>query len=744
MSKKKIEKIIDKAAHFARDNDHEYITVEHLLWSMLHDKSTCELLINIGSQPSKIKNDVTNYLDDDSFKYPQHMVGHNPKRTTSLGRVFQRAMTQLMFSGRDELTVEGILLSILAEENSHAAFYLRKNLVTHDKIVEQLKKSSGSGADDEKSALEKYCRNLNVVGDDGSIDPVIGREVEVADTIEVLARRKKNNIIYVGEPGVGKTAIAEGLARKIHDGEVPDAISDKVVQSLDMGALLAGTKFRGDMEERMKAVLDEIEKEGNVILFIDEIHMIMGAGSTTGSTMDVSNMLKPLLAKGQLMCIGATTHDEYAEHVEKDKALMRRFQKYEIKEPSIEDSKRILYGIERYYKDFHGVTYDDTTLDLCVDLSVRYLKQKFLPDKAIDIMDAAGAKTKLDERGNVDTDQIIRTVSKMAKVPVGMINLKENDTISTLETKIKDKVFGQDHAIELLVDSVTVAKSGLRAENKPIGCYLFVGPTGTGKTHIAKHLAMGLGTKLVRFDMSEYQEKHSVSRLIGAPPGYVGHGEGKMGDGQLISEVENNPNCVLLLDEVEKAAPEVMQVLLQVMDDARLTSSKGKTIDFSNVTMIMTSNLGAADAEKAGIGFGATSYTATAMAEAVKKHFPPEFRNRLDEVVEFNKLERSVMGMIVDAEIDALKAMVESKGVELSITTSAREWLADNGFDELMGARPLNRLIQNVVKKPLSKELLFGKIANGGRAKIDIVNDVIKIKPTVPRVKKEPARLTKS
>lgn len=732
-NKKIIDSVIARASNFASDNKHEYVTVEHLLWSLVHENTVSALLLNTGVQPSKIKNDCIQFLSDSSHQLPSHVHDSNipPRRTESVTRVFQRAMTQLVFSGQTELSAEALLLSIMSEEDSYAAYYLQKNGASREKLVEALRESEKSGDNLDEGPLAKYCRNLNEDCAEDGIDPVIGREDEIDDTIEVLARRKKNNVIYVGEPGVGKTAIAEGIAKRIVDEEVPEAILDKVVHSLDMGALLAGTKFRGEFEERLKGVLDEIEETGDVILFIDEIHMIMGAGSTTGSTMDASNMLKPLLAKGKLMCIGATTHDEYSEHIEKDRALMRRFQKYEITEPSVENSKRILHGVVDQYNEFHGITYDEGTLDMCVDLSVRYLKQKFLPDKAFDVMDAAGAKAKLTGMKSVNESLIISTLSKMAKIPVNMISLKDTDVVKTLDAKLNDKVFGQEEAIRQVVESVEIAKSGLRTEGKPIGNFLFVGPTGTGKTYLCKKLAENLSTKLVRFDMSEYMEKHTVSKLLGAPPGYTGHGEGKLGDGQLVSEIENNPNCILLLDETEKAHPDVMNVMLQVMDDGRLTSSKGKTVSFENVIIIMTSNAGAADADKAGIGFGATDYNDDAMHDALKKMFPPEFRNRLDAIVEFNKLSKTSMHLIVDAELVTINEQLASKGVTVTLSTKARDWLAKEGYEPSMGARPLGRLIQDKVKRPLSKEMLYGDLNDGGRVVIDVkrnkvVFDVVK------------------
>ena len=721
---KKVERVIKRAADAANDNAHEYVMLEHILLSLISEKEIHELLLSTGAQPSKIKNDLMLHLSDpvSAPKKPPHALDVAAKRTITVELTFQRALSAAMFSGNDELQLGGLLVSIFSEENSFAYYALMKNGVNVKLIVDALRKQDETNEHDENSALNQYCRNLNKESIDGNIDPVIGRTKEISDMIDILARKKKSNLIMVGSPGVGKSCIAEGLARLITEQAVPPALQDKIVYSMDIATMLAGTKFRGDFEERMKGVLDEIEKLGNVILFIDEIHMIMGAGGTTSSVMDAANMLKPLLAKGKMMCIGATTYDEYSSHIEKDKALMRRFQKFEINPPSPEDSKLILKGTEQYYAKFHNVTYAPGTIDMCVDLSVRYMKSKFLPDKALDILDSAGAKTKLLEETIVTPAMILQTVSKLAKIPVEMLDMKENTQLESLAPRVKDKVYGQDGAVDKIVDAIFMAKSGLRDSAKPIGSFLFLGPTGCGKTFLCKQLAATMGVNLVRFDMSEYQEAHSVSKLIGAPPGYVGHGDGKMGDGLLVSEIENNPNCILLLDEIEKSAPEVYTLLLQVMDDGRLTSSKGKTVDFSNVVLVMTSNLGAADAEKNNIGFGSQEKTST-MSDAIKKNFTPEFRNRLDAVVEFSKLTLTEMAMIVDSEIVKANAMLEDKKVTLNVTPEARAWLATNGYDPKMGARPLTRLVETSIKLPLAREILFGKLKTGGRAVVTLVDD---------------------
>ena len=726
MSTKKVEKMIERAVSMANDNNHEYVTLEHILLSLLHEKDVNELILSIGCQPAKIKADTIQFLGNVELKKPEALKDVPAKRTNVLQRTFQRAMTQLVFSGRSELTNEAVLLSILSEETSHAYYFLNKNLVTREKLIEQLRKAEEKGANGnpDETPLDLYARNLNKEAADGTIDPVIGREREVKDTIEILARRKKNNVVYVGEPGVGKTALAEGLALKITKKEVPKALQDKVVYSLDLGALLAGTKFRGDFEERLKGVLDQVKKLGNCIMFIDEIHMILGAGSTTGSQMDAGNLLKPMLAKGQLMCVGATTYDEFHEHFEKDKALLRRFQKYDIDQPSASQTKLILAGIAYQYEKFHGITFAEGALDMCVDLADRYMKQKFFPDKAIDIMDSAGAIAKLLEEKVVTIDMVLEQASKIAKIPPQMMNLKENDTLASLSPRIKDKVYGQDEAIDNLVAAIYLSKAGLRNPTKPIGSFLFTGTTGTGKTYTAKQLAAALGVKFVRFDLSEYMEKHTVSKLIGAPPGYVGHGEGKMGEGQLIQAIDTDPNCVLLLDEVDKAHPDVMTVLLQVMDDGRLTSAKGKTVDFSNVIIVMSANLGSSDAEKLRIGFGDQDNSG-AVDKEIKKFFSPEFRNRLDGIVKFNKLTMVEMNLIVNAEVEKTEVMLTTKNITLNVTQQARDWLAKNGYDPKMGARPFERLFESKVKMPLSKEILFGKLTDGGRANVDCVDDEI-------------------
>lgn len=726
MTNKKVDKMLERAVSVANDNNHEYVTLEHILLSLLHEKEVNEIILATGGQPAKIKTETIQFLGDPTLKKPDALKDVPAKRTGAMNRTFQRAMTQTVFSGRTELSNEAILISILSEETSHAYYFLGKYGVTREKIIAYMRKEDDAAIPATETPLDLYTRNLNKAALDGNIDPVIGREKEVIDTIEILARRKKNNVVYVGEPGVGKTALAEGLALKIINKEVPKALQDKVVYSLDMGSLLAGTKFRGDFEERLKGVLDQVKKLGNCIMFIDEIHMILGAGSTSGGQMDAGNLLKPMLAKGELMCVGATTYDEFHEHFEKDKALLRRFQKYDINQPSASETKLILKGIAYQYEKFHGVTFAEGSTDMCVDLAERYMKSKFFPDKAIDIMDSAGAIAKLREEKEVSIDIVVQQAAKIARIPVNMIDMKENTALETLAPKMKNKVYGQDEAIDKLVEAIFMSKAGLRNPSKPIGSFLFTGPTGTGKTYTAKKLAESLGVHFARFDMSEYMEKHTVSKFIGAPPGFVGHGEGKMGEGQLIQTIDTNPNCVLLLDEVEKAHPDVLTVLLQVMDDGRLTSAKGKTVDFSNVVIIMSANLGAADAEKLKIGFGSQDNAAVVDTE-IKKFFSPEFRNRIDAIVKFNKLTMAEIILVVDAEISEIDNMLVNKNITINVLADARNWLAQNGYDPKLGARPLSRLVEEKIKKPLSKEILFGKLKKGGHVVVSLIDNEITI-----------------
>ena len=731
-----IESVLDRAMEFASERNHEYVVLEHLLLALANEKEIQSLIVEVKGDIDQIMIDCMQYLDS---KLKDIVVESTdaPRKTSALERVFNRAVTQVIFSGRKKLAIKDIFVSLLSEKNSHALYFLKKNHVTRQAVIEQLTKErygedvhlqerQQGGEPGGGIRFEDYCTDLNKEAKEGRIDTLIGREPELDDIVHILARRKKNNCIVVGEPGVGKTAIAEGIAKKIVDKQVPDAIKDKTVYSLDVASLVAGTKFRGDFEERAKVVLEKLQKQKDVILFIDEVHMIMGAGSAGQSNMDFGTLLKPILAKGKLLCIGTTTIEEYRENFEKDRALMRRFQRLDLGEPSTTDSKLILNGILTYYEKFHQTKYDDGCVDLAVDLADRFIHNKFLPDKAIDVLDAAGAKAKLAQAPSVTKHMIQQQVSKISNVPMDVIDEKQTDNYAGLEGKVKTKVYGQNEAIEKLVDSIMIAKAGLRPFNKPIGSYLFVGPTGVGKTEVCRQLADALGIKLLKYDMSEYQEKHSVSKLIGAPPGYVGYAEGSIGSGQLINDVEDNPNCVLLLDEVEKSAPEVLQVLLQVMDDGKLTSSTGKTVMFNKVILCLTSNLGAQASEKPPMGIGRPD-SVNQTDDYVKDFFAPEFRNRLDATIQFNKLSKENILKIVHKVKDETNEMLKDKNVIVVLDDTAAQWIADKGFDPAMGARPMQRIFDQSVKRPLSKEILFGKLINGGTVIVKAVNDKLEL-----------------
>ena len=712
MDHKSIETILTKALDNATNQSHEYMTIEHITIELLKSKTIAKLMKEMGVDTSPVIDSLEAYIESEWSK----LKGQNgpkgmPKRTVSVERVIQRGLANAVFTGRDTILPIDLLISILKEKESQAKYYLNIHGIDEDLIISNLEARDYS----KKSAelLKEFTRNLNEEATAKNIDPLIGRHTEVSDLVHVLARRKKNNCVIVGEPGTGKTAIAEGLAKRIVEGDVPKPLLNKVIYSLNVSDLLAGTRYRGDFEERVKQLLRGLEKSPEAILFIDEIHMIMGAGSTGQGSVDVANILKPVLGAGKLLTIGATTPDEFANSFEKDKALMRRFARLDIDPTSVEDTKEIVKGLKTYYSDFHKVAYSDEVLDKVVDLSERYIKNKYFPDKAIDVMDASGAAVKLREDKIVELKDIIQTVSKISKVGVDVIDIEKTDSYKSLDYRIKQTVFGQDNAIDKIVEAILVSKAGLREGNKPIGSFLFVGPTGTGKTETARALSKELEAKLIKFDMSEYQERHSVSKLIGAPPGYVGHAEGKMGQGQLLSEVEENPNCVLLLDEVEKAAPEVLQVLLQVMDDGNLTGSTGKKVDFTNVVLLMTSNLGAASSETLKIGFGDQAKTKE-IEKAVEKFFTPEFRNRLDGVVKFNKLDPELMLMIVDRLVKETNELLNENetGIKLLVTDVAKKQLSEKGYQPSMGARPLKRVFEEQIKKPLSKKILFEDLKN--------------------------------
>jgi len=705
-----IDNIITGAINLATEQKHEYVTLEHLMYILLEDEDVVDLLESIECDWPTAKEDLKNYLQDPE---QNNLIGENPyegspKKTTSVERVMQRAFAQVIFSARDQINTPDLFVSILSEDDAMAKYVCELNGIDRLSVVEGLsRRVKHSGMQE----AEEFLIDLNAKAAESEIDPLIGREEEVNDIVHILARRKKNNPILIGEPGTGKTAIAEGLALKIVEGQVPNALKDKTVYSLDIGALLAGTRYRGDFEERIKTVLDNLEERNDVIMFIDEIHMIMGAGSAGSSSVDVANLLKPILGRGKLLTMGATTSDEYSTHFEKDRALIRRFQRVDIEPTNVEDTTKIIIGLKPYFESFHSVTYSDELLSKSVDLADRYIKNKYFPDKAVDIVDASGATVKLAGREKVEIDDVLNVISKMSNIGKDVIDIDSTEGYKSLDKRIKTKVFGQDEAVDQIVEAIFVAKAGLREDNKPIGSFLLVGPTGTGKTETAKQLSAELESKLIRFDMSEYQERHSVSKLIGAPPGYVGHAEGKLGQGQLLAEVEQYPNCVLLLDEVEKAAPEVLQVLLQVMDDGRLTGATGKTVDFTNVVLLMTSNLGAADAEKLKIGFGDQKMKNTDV-KAVNSFFTPEFRNRIDATIRFNKLGTDVIKKIVKRLEEELNIQTKDKGIKIKIMASAVKYFVEQGYNPTMGARPLKRLFESELKKPLSKKILFEDLKN--------------------------------
>jgi ATP-dependent Clp protease ATP-binding subunit ClpA len=725
---------LERAVMKATSLSHEYVTLEHLLYAIIEEKDVLDLMGKMDVDLPKLLIELEEYLGERDDIGVIDFDGI-PRQTLSIDRVFNRAVTQVIFSGRTQLHCQDILISMLSEVASHAYYILNKNGCKRSTAIDIIQrefyqtmpsKSGQPSANGEKAQIrfEDFCENLNKSASEGKIDPVIGRTEELIELTEVLARRKKNNVIIVGEPGVGKTAIAEGLALNIVNDECPDILKGKVVYSLDVTSLVAGTKYRGEFEERAKEIFSQLEKKDDVILFIDEIHMIMGAGSAGGSNIDIANLLKPLLAGGKLLVVGATTSEEYRENFEKDRALQRRFQKVVVEQPSKEDTKLILKGLQKYYEEFHELEYDEGTMDLAVDLAERYMHGKFNPDRAIDIIDVAGARNKLHKiTGKIDRNAIESAVSKITRIPMDMIDAKENANFASLENNIKAKLFGQDGAVETLVESILVAKSGMRPTNKPVGSFLFVGPTGTGKTELCRQLASNLDVTLRKYDMSEYMESHSVSKLIGAPPGYVGHAEGGAGSGKLINDLEETPNCIVLLDEVEKAHPSVMNLLLQVMDDGRLTSSTGKVADFSNAIVIMTSNLGAAKSASRAIGFANDHDDAS--LQAVNKFFSPEFRNRLDAMVAFVALEREHIDMIVDKSIDELNTMLADKNVRIELSLEAKEWMRERGYIPDMGARPLQRVINDHIKKPLSREILFGALVDGGTARVEIVEDKV-------------------
>ena len=743
MLSRNLEQTLHRALALASEHRHEYATLEHLLLSLTEDQDAVAVLKACGVDLEQLTMDVNNFIDGELEEIRNDRVSE-PKPTAGFQRVVQRAVIHVQSSGREEVTGANVLVALFSERESHAVFFLQMhemsrldavNYISHgiakvpgfteDRTVEGTEEDvDGESAVRKGSeALDAYCVNLNEKAAAGRIDPLIGREKEVDRTVQILCRRNKNNPLYVGDPGVGKTAIAEGLAKRIVDGDVPDVLAEATIYSLDMGSLLAGTRYRGDFEERLKNVMQELEAMPHAILFIDEIHTVIGAGATSGGSMDASNILKPALQNGGLRCMGSTTYKEYRSYFEKDRALGRRFQKIDVYEPSIKDTIKILKGLRPYFEAHHNVKYTNDALKTAVELSARYINDRKLPDKAIDVIDEVGASRMLvaenKRKKTVTAKDVEEVVAMIARIPPKSVSTDDRKALSTLERDLKTVVFGQDDAIDQLASAIKLSRAGLREPQKPIGSYLFSGPTGVGKTEVARQLAMTLGVELVRFDMSEYMERHSVSRLIGAPPGYVGFDQG----GLLTDAVDQNPHVVLLLDEIEKAHPDLFNILLQVMDHGKLTDHNGKDVDFRNVILIMTTNAGAADMAKAAIGFERDGRVGEDK-EAIEKMFTPEFRNRLDSIIGFAALGPEVVAKVVDKFIIELEAQLEDRSVMIELTDAARAWLATKGYDKLFGARPLSRVIQEHIKKPLAEELLFGKLAKGGLVMVDIEDEM--------------------
>ena len=732
---KDLEQIFEFAVSLANEHNHEYVTLEHFLHSLVTNESFAKLLTSFGADVKSLTKDVTKFIQEDLKEIVNPNIDR-PKKTHTVDKVLNRAFTHVLFSGRHVIEPIDCFISMFAEKKSHATYFIRKANIDKDKFLSFIQKEAVRDETEEPRELQsrnpqaerminQFCTNLTAKARAKKIDPVIGREKELEELQLVLARRNKANVMLIGDPGVGKTAIAEGLARKIVEGTVPKFIQDHTVYNLDISAMLAGSKYRGDFEERLKAVLGAIEKKGKSIIFIDEAHMMNGAGAVSGGSNDMANMLKPALSKGTLKVIASTTWEEFRKHFEKDRALMRRFQRVTVDEPSEATSIKILKGLKKYYEKHHGVKITNQAIIDSVTYSVKYMSDKKLPDKAIDLIDCACARFKIkdEENGVVDHDEILFEVAKIANLPLEQINSKEGVNLASLEKNLRSKVFGQEKAIESLLDKVFIAQAGLKAVNKPVGSFLFVGPTGVGKTEVAKQLASNMGVKLVRFDMSEFQEKHSVAKFIGAPPGYVGFDDNA---GQLITNLQEHPNCILLLDEVEKAHPDVLTIMLQLMDNGFITGSNGKKADGRNAIIIMTSNLGAADADKNSVGFGSLERDSDPK-DAINRFFAPEFRNRLDGIIKFGKLDQINMIKVVKKFIDELNALVKDKNIHIKPNAEAVEYLIAKGFNAKMGARPLQRTIDEYIKKPLSKEILFGKLTNGGVVEVSVEKDNLKL-----------------
>ena len=765
MLSRNLEQTLHRALSLASERRHEYATLEHLLLGLADDTDAATVLRACGVDLDKLRSDLSEFLDKDLAGLATDRAG-DPKPTAGFQRVVQRAAIHVQSSGRDEVTGANVLVALFSERESHAVYFLQLqdmtrldavNFISHG-IAKAPGRSAqrpvqGSGSQPEthqeqereekpsrrnQDALSNYCVNLNKKAMAGKIDPLIGREPEIERTIQILCRRTKNNPLYVGDPGVGKTAIAEGLAKRIVEGDVPEVLARSTIYALDMGALLAGTRYRGDFEERLKAVVSELENQQGAILFIDEIHTVIGAGATSGGAMDASNLLKPALASGNLRCIGSTTYKEFRNYFEKDRALVRRFQKIDVNEPTLEDSVKILRGLKANYEKHHKVRYTDEAIRAAVELSAKYINDRKLPDKAIDVIDEVGASRMLlpehKRRKTVTLRDVEEIVAKIARIPPKSVSADDKETLRNLERDLKAMVFGQDRAIDALSAAIKLARAGLREPEKPIGNYLFCGPTGVGKTEVARQLASTMGIELIRFDMSEYMERHSVSRLIGAPPGYVGFDQG----GLLTDAIDQHPHAVLLLDEIEKAHPDLFNILLQVMDHGKLTDHNGKTVDFRNVILIMTTNAGASDLAKEAIGFGRDTRQGED-DDAIKRLFTPEFRNRLDATIGFAGLTPEIVGRVVEKFVMQLEAQLADRNVTIEASSAAKEWLAERGYDKLYGARPLARVIQEYIKKPLAEELLFGKLVKGGSVKVTMKDDKLAfeiIEASVPALPK--------
>jgi ATP-dependent Clp protease ATP-binding subunit ClpA len=732
-----LEYCLNDAFHQAREAHHEYLTVEHLLLAIIDTPKVREVLRSCGADLAKLRQELKEHIDQST---PRLEDGEEREVQPTLGfqRVLQRALFHVQSSGKKEVGVTNVLVAIFSEKQSHAVFLLNRqhvtrldvvNYISHglSKIAEEKTEKEDGQSDTERdgeggSALEKYTTNLNRLAQEGRIDPLIGRKLEVERTIEILCRRRKNNPLYVGEAGVGKTAIAEGLARLIVEGKVPEVLSDCTIFALDMGALIAGTKYRGDFEKRLKGVITELKKLPGAILFIDEIHTVIGAGAASGGVMDASNLIKPVLTNGEIRCIGSTTYNEYRGIFEKDHALARRFQKIDVVEPSVAETIDILFGLKPRFEEHHGITYADDALRAAAELAARHINERHLPDKAIDVVDEAGARARLKPIGErepkIEVRHIEDVVARMARIPAKSVSTSDKEVLKNLERNLKLVIFGQDKAIEALGAAIKMARSGLGEVRKPVGSFLFAGPTGVGKTEVTRQLAIAMGVEFLRFDMSEYMERHTVSRLIGAPPGYVGFDQG----GLLTEAITKHPHCVLLLDEVEKAHPDVFNLLLQVMDHGTLTDNNGRKADFRHVIIVMTTNAGALEMARPSIGF-TQSDNASDGLEAIRRIFSPEFRNRLDAVIQFAALDPATIERVVDKLVLEVEAQLEQKGVSISLDDAARRWVAQKGYDPKMGARPMARTIQEHIKRPLAEELLFGRLANGGHVRVSVSDD---------------------